>query len=116
MQLKTSGFSMTSTGHIDPRSDGTDLDLQGQLTYDWEQVMSQLDPAWAQRIKLTGRGDQPYSVKGLVHTTPREHCHWPICRGKFSSVGIRRSIRFAIVDQSDFGSASQGLGEAGHSI
>lgn len=70
VQLKTSGFSMTSSGHIDPRSDGTDLDLQGQLTYDWEQVMSQLDPAWAQRIKLTGRGDQPYSVKGQVHTTP----------------------------------------------
>lgn len=70
MQMKTSGFSMTANGHIDPRSDGTDLDLQGQVTYDWEQVMSQLDPSWAQRIRLTGRGDQPYSVKGLVHTTP----------------------------------------------
>ena len=66
LQLLASGLTVATNGRIDPRADGTELDLKGQLTYDWEQLMSRLDPSWAQRIQLSGRGDRPFFVKGTI--------------------------------------------------
>ncbi len=69
LQLNASGLTMAASGRIDPRADGTEIDLKGQLAYDWENVMSRLDPSWAEKIRLTGRGERPFAVRGTMRPT-----------------------------------------------
>ncbi len=66
LQLSASGLSVVTNGRIDPRADGTEVDLSGQMAYDWDQVMSRLDSSWAEKIRLTGRGEKPFSVRGTM--------------------------------------------------
>ncbi len=69
LQVRASGLSVATNGRLDPRADGTEVDLCGQITYDWDQINSRLDPSWAEKIKLSGRGERPFSVKGTMRPT-----------------------------------------------
>lgn len=66
LQLSASGLSLATTGRIDPRVDATEVNLNGQIAYDWEQLMSRLDSSWAEKIRLSGRGERPFSVRGTM--------------------------------------------------
>ncbi len=66
LQLSASGLAMTTNGRINPRGDATEIDLKGQIAYDWDQLMSRLDPSWAEKIRLTGRGERPFAVRGTM--------------------------------------------------
>lgn len=66
LQLSASGLTVSTTGRIDPQGNATALDLQGQMAYDWDQLMSRLDASWAEKIRLSGRGARPFAIRGTM--------------------------------------------------
>lgn len=63
-QVTFAGLSADATGTVSDWSTTGLIDLQGQVSYDWDQLSQRLAGGWQQSVQLAGRGTEPFAYQG----------------------------------------------------
>lgn len=63
-RLSSDGLSCTAGGRIDTGGKQTDLQLAGQLDYDFQRLAGVLQPLLGDSVRIAGRGSQPMAFRG----------------------------------------------------
>ena len=65
-RLTTDGLACTAAGRIDTGAKQTNLQLTGGLDYDLQRLAGLWQPLVGNTVRVTGRGSQPLSYRGLL--------------------------------------------------
>ncbi len=65
-KITADGLEVACSGTIDEWQAAPRLDLSGDLAYDWDRLMLRLGESVRQNIKLTGRDQRPFALRGSL--------------------------------------------------
>jgi translocation and assembly module TamB len=65
LALQASGLSLQTQGRIQQRSNETRFAVKGEITHDWDQLLTRVDPQWLETFRCAGQGTQPLQLQGV---------------------------------------------------
>lgn len=71
LAVESSTLAVTASGRVDEWATRRMLELDGMLTYDWQQVMRLMSPWTGDRIRLTGAVGRPFALRGPLGVDSR---------------------------------------------
>jgi hypothetical protein len=70
--VATTAVGVRGTGKVDQLGQDTQLDLAGQLGYDWQRLMPLLAPYLGEGVTIAGRGNRSLALRGPLDTAGTE--------------------------------------------